>query len=228
MVRPLVWQSIKGVLWYQGEGNRGNAEQYQELLSVLMTDWRAHWRNSSLPFVIMQLPGFGTPAAAFDADSAWAAVRDAQRRAVASSQPAGLVVSIDFGDGTIHPGAKLPFGRRAANVAFGLVYEQGSRERIPMPTALSFEKAAATVEFDQGRACLEATPYLSEMVFIAGDDHRWRVAEVSVGRSSLVARSTQVSRPVAVRYAWSDYPRVGLRTCGERVPVTPFRTDDWR
>ncbi|MDH3314996.1 MAG: sialate O-acetylesterase [Betaproteobacteria bacterium] len=228
MVRFLARQSIKGVLWYQGEANRRNADQYQELLSVLMKDWRAHWRNSSMPFVIMQLPGFGTPAAGFDANSEWAAVRDAQRRAVASSQPAGLVVSIDFGDGTIHPRTKLPFGRRAADVAVDLAYEPGNRELVPMPTAVSFEDSTATVEFGKGRACLEATPYLSETVFVAGDDHRWHVADVSISQSSLVARSSQVSRPVAVRYAWSDYPRVGLRTCGNGVPVTPFRTDDWR
>lgn len=227
MIRPLGRQSIKGVFWYQGEGNRRNADQYLELLSALMKDWRANWHNSSMPFVIMQLPGFGTAAAGFDENSGWAAVRDAQRRAVASTQQAGLVISIDLGDGTIHPGAKLPFGRRAADVAFDLAYEQGNQDLVPKPAAVRFEGNAATIDFGKGRACLESTPYISETVFVAGNDRRWHVANVSIAQSSLVARSTQVPRPVAVRYAWSDYPRVGLRTCENGVPVTPFRTDDW-
>lgn len=228
MVRPLGRQAIKGVLWYQGEGNRPNAEQYPEMLSVLMKDWRAHWRNASLPFVVVQLPGFGVPSTGLDARSRWAAIRDAQRVAVAASPPSsGLVVSIDLGDGLLHPGAKLPFGRRAADVAFELVYDRERRGFVPMPTGISFEGSAVRVEFDKGRACVKGTSYLSDMVFVAGIDRRWQSAEVDIGPSSIVVRSAPVSRPVAVRYAWSDHPRVGLRSCGNGIPVTPFRSDDW-
>jgi hypothetical protein len=35
-----------------------------------------------------------------------------------------------------------------------------------------------------------------------------------------------VATPVAVRYAWADNPVANLRNI-ERLPVTPFRTDDW-
>ncbi|NOX53070.1 MAG: hypothetical protein GXP27_01250 [Planctomycetes bacterium] len=38
--------------------------------------------------------------------------------------------------------------------------------------------------------------------------------------------SDTVSDPVAVRYAWADNPVCNLYS-RERLPVTPFRTDDW-
>lgn len=225
MIAPLGQQGIKGVLWYQGEGSGGISNNYAELLSLLIRDWRALWNNPALPFVVMQLPRFGTPSAGLDTRSGWAMIRDAQRIAVSSSQPAGLVVSIDLGDGTIHPPDKLPFGKRAANIAFELVYDKGHEHLMPMPTHFDVRDDAVRIEFDKGEACVEGTPHLSDTVFIAGEDHRWHNAEVDVERSSISARSPKVLHPVAIRYAWSDYPLVGLQTCESEIPITPFHAD---
>lgn len=227
MVRPLANQSIKGVFWYQGEGNRSNASRYTELLSMLIQDWRKHWNNPLMPFVVMQLPGNGAPSNSLDAHSAWAAIRDAQRIVVETSPPAGLAVSIDLGDGTIHPKNKLPFGERAAETAFDLVYSQRHENAATMPTGFTVEGSAIRIEFDKGSACVEGTRSLPDMLYISGEDRRWQAADVEVDHSSIVVHSAQVEHPVAVRYAWSDYPQVGLKTCGSAIPVTPFRTDKW-
>lgn len=227
MVRPHASQAIRGVLWYQGESNLENAGQYAEMLTVLMKDWRANWHDLSLPFVVMQLPGFGTPSERLELHSRWAAIRDAQRIAVASSQPAALVVSMDLGDGTLHPGLKRPFGQRAANAALELTKGAEQQDLSPMPTRIRVLDNAIRVELGNGRACLERTQHLPQLVYIAGDDRRWHAAEATLDGISLVLRSPGVTRPVAVRYAWSDHPRIGLRSCGSRIPVTPFRTDGW-
>jgi sialate O-acetylesterase len=226
MVKPYARQSIKGVLWYHGESNRMNAESYAEMLIALMKDWRATWNHPSLPFVVVQLPAFGPPSQALDPRSPWAAIRDAQRIAVASSQPAALAVSVDLGDATMHPASKQPFGRRAAEAALELTNGAGQRKLAPMPTGVSMRGKAISIEFDGG-ACLERTPHLAQGVFVAGDDRRWQAAEATIDYNSLVLRSSLVERPVAARYGWSDHPRIGLRACGSLVPVTPFRTDRW-
>ena len=57
MIHPLLSFSIKGVLWYQGENNVGNAEPYTDWLTCMIGDWRNRW-NSELPFYIIQLPNF--------------------------------------------------------------------------------------------------------------------------------------------------------------------------
>ncbi|WP_175463290.1 sialate O-acetylesterase [Nitrosospira multiformis] len=222
MIAPLGKQAIKGVLWYQGEGDGRNGTNYAELLSLLIKDWRTRWNNPQLPFIVMQLPGFGVPTAGLDLGSDLALVRDAQRIAVASSAPAGLVVSVDLGDGTMHPKKKLPFGQRASNIAFELVYNKGSESFIPMPTTMDITGDTVQIKFEGGKACLQSTPALPDTIFISGEDHRWYSAEVSIRDSSIYVRSSQVSHPVEVRYAWSNYPLLGLLTCEGGIPVTPF------
>jgi sialate O-acetylesterase len=63
---------------------------------------------------------------------------------------------------------------------------------------------------------------------IAGEDKKWVPAEAKIaGPDTITVSSASVSTPVAVRYAWADNPvcnvynKVGL-------PLTPFRTDDWK
>jgi sialate O-acetylesterase len=42
-IAPLQPYAIKGVLWYQGENNRGQAAEYRVLLSALIIKWREAW-----------------------------------------------------------------------------------------------------------------------------------------------------------------------------------------
>lgn len=40
MIHPLRHVRIKGVVWYQGEGNAGRADKYRELFSTMIGQWR--------------------------------------------------------------------------------------------------------------------------------------------------------------------------------------------
>jgi len=62
---------------------------------------------------------------------------------------------------------------------------------------------------------------------IAGKDSKfvWAKARI-VAKNQVEVWSDTVSDPVAVRYAWADNPVCNLYS-RERLPVTPFRTDDW-
>ena len=57
MIAPLTPFKIKGVIWYQGEANWARPNQYQKMLSTLITSWREAW-GISFPFFIVQLPNF--------------------------------------------------------------------------------------------------------------------------------------------------------------------------
>ena len=52
-----------------------------------------------------------------------------------------------------------------------------------------------------------------------------RFGELQKGDRVFVS-SSEVSKPVAVRYAWAKYPTCNLYN-KEGLPATPFRTDDW-
>src|SRR5690606_31860544 len=79
MVAPFFVYPIKGVVWYQGEGNAfvPICYEYEGMLSNMITSWRASWKNKDLPFFIAQLANYGKVVEKPEA-SAWAVVQEAQ------------------------------------------------------------------------------------------------------------------------------------------------------
>ena len=57
-------------------------------------------------------------------------------------------------------------------------------------------------------------------------DHKFVWAEAKIEGDSVVLWSKDVSKPVAVRYAWADNPVTNLFNKID-LPANPFRTDDW-
>jgi len=62
---------------------------------------------------------------------------------------------------------------------------------------------------------------------VAGIDKQFHWAKAAIGRDGMVEVSCkEVPKPVAVRYAWGDNPKVNLINKAG-LPTTPFRTDNW-
>ena len=99
MIAPVLPMKIKGLIWYQGESNTANPEPYNALLPALIKDWRAHWNDGYLPFLVAQLPNFQdidyTPA-----ESNIALLREAQNKALTLPNTAVAVTMISA-NGTI-------------------------------------------------------------------------------------------------------------------------------
>ena len=96
MISPLGAYGLRGVLWYQGESNTGDAMAYLARLRSLRDDWRGRF-GAHTPLLLVQLAGYGQPAVA-PVESGWAQVREAQRLAAAEDPRTGLAVAIDIGD----------------------------------------------------------------------------------------------------------------------------------
>lgn len=54
-VAPLTNFMIKGMIWYQGESNRHNIEQYARMLPVMVDDYRKRWSLERLPFYYVEI-----------------------------------------------------------------------------------------------------------------------------------------------------------------------------
>jgi hypothetical protein len=67
LIVPLLDCRLRGVIWYQGEGNGGDWN-YRLMLPALIGDWRTGFQNPDLAFHIVQLP----------ADSGWEWCRESQ------------------------------------------------------------------------------------------------------------------------------------------------------
>ena len=85
------------------------------------------------------------------------------------------------------------------------------------------------VDFEHVGGGLKAFDFPEVLGFtVAGEDHKFYNASAKVLDNDTVEVTCEaVANPVAVRYAWADNPVVNLYT-KEGLPVTPFRTDDWK
>ena len=220
MIHPLRNLPIKGVLWYQGCANVGRAEQYETLFKSLINNWRDTW-DSEFPFYFVQLAGWLAPHSV-QPDSEWAALRNAQSKALQLPNTA-MVSAIDLGNpGDIHPRDKQTVAHRLALTALGRDY--GFDTNYKAPQCISMQKMGNKIvlKFDDD---LTATS-VAILGFIIGDadgDFDQAVARMADSRT-LELYSPLVKKPVCVRYDWADFPNGNLYS-RHGIPVAPFATD---
>lgn len=223
MVAPVSNYAIKGALWYQGESNVTKAKEYERLLTQLITNWRNTWQNSKLPFIIAQLPGY-QEVSYLPGESAWAELREAQRRVTAMPYT-GLTVLIDVGEwGDIHPRNKKDVGERLALMAGRVAYNL--KDVVPSGPVLKNAKAEndkIILTFTNAGSGLIAKDDSKLNHFaIAGADKKFVWATANINGNQIIVSSQQVARPVYVRYAWANNPdRANLYNV-EGLPASPF------
>lgn len=220
MISPLVPFGIKGVLWYQGEGNIGQAEAYKTAFPILIKDWRERWKSPTLPFFFVQLPGFAR--AGNPKKSEWAEMREAQLSGLNLAY-VGMVVSIDQQDpDTIHPIKKYEIGRRLADLASAQVYESGKFSFSPYVSTSKLTGATARVVFQnavRGLKTSDGKPVRGFEVMDSGGG--WHEAEAVIQSPSVVVSAPGIGIVKGVRYCWSDNPNGNLvNSVG--LPATPF------
>ena len=54
MIYPLKLYKLSGIIWYQGESNHQDAENYSKYFKELILDWRNHFDEKNLPFFFCQ------------------------------------------------------------------------------------------------------------------------------------------------------------------------------
>ncbi len=221
MIAPLIPYAIQGVIWYQGEANVGNPDDYKELLPLLIDNWRMDFRSEDMPFFYVQIAPF-----AYGGRSEY--LREAQTASL-SVKNTGMVVTLDIGNPqNIHPANKQEVGRRLALLALAKTYHR----KIPCsgPTYRSMRKVQDAIElsFDHTENGLVLIGGMAGNGFqIAGADRVFRNATVRVHGNRLLVSHPGISHPESVRYAFTDTPGATLfNTAG--LPAPSFRTDVWK
>ncbi len=217
----LVPYTLRGMLWYQGEGNASNPGLYHKQLTQLVTSWRALWQEE-VPFAWVQLPNYTAPG------EGWPRVRESMLKTLALPNT-GMAITIDLGDAKdIHPKNKQDVGKRLAFWALGTVYGKNVPAISgPLPTGPTINGNTITVSFKHtngGLKSLNGGPLTGFQ--IAAADQQWKPAEAKIAGETVIVSSPEVVQPVAVRYAWRDWPDYSLAN-GAGLPASPFRTDDW-
>lgn len=224
MIAPLVGYEMKGMLWYQGESNRLQPEIYARLMQAMVGEWRTLWNKGNWPFYYVQIAPYQYPAGR----ELVPYLREAQDKAQTLIPNSGMAVCMDAGDQrTIHPANKMIVSKRLAYWALAKTYgREGIVYQGPVYKSLTIVADTAKVAFSN--APLGLTTYGKDLVNfeIAGSDKVFYAAKAKITNDGLFLFSPQVKGPVAVRYAFKDWPEGELFNT-DGLPAAPFRTDDW-
>ncbi|WPQ60529.1 sialate O-acetylesterase [Chitinophaga sancti] len=213
MIYPLLPYAIKGVAWYQGESNSDRAEQYPEILTTMIRNWRTEFKQPELPFLIVQI----APHKGMRPE-----IREAQFLVVKNVNKTALIVTTDCGDSAdIHPPHKQPVGERLAIAAGGLVYGVKGEYSGPVFEKSSQGKDEITVSFSHvGKGLVAKGGKLTGFEISNGEGYF--PAEAVIHGNKITLTSEHVPHPTLVRYGWSNVPVVNLYN-QEGLPASPFR-----
>lgn len=225
MMAPSLNYAIKGAAWYQGESNTSRFQEYQKLLTCLITDWRTKRAQGDFPFIVVQLPNF-LEAKPEPGESDWAEMRLAQLKTAQTVSKIALTVNIDLGEwNDIHPQNKKDVGKRIALaaeqlacnekiVASGPVFQ--SAKTIKNQIELSFNSCGSGLTTRDGKEL--------KGFAIAGADQKYVWAKAEIKGNKILVWSEKVLTPAFVRYAWADNPAGANLINKEGLPASPFST----
>lgn len=228
MVAPFENLNLKGILWYQGESNTGKAAEYEALQVAQIQNLRQNFRNSTLPFLFIQLPNF-QDYNYLPSESDWARLRESQLYASKTPHTA-MAVAIDLGEwNDIHPDNKKSVGDRLAIAAQNLIYQEKNEVSGPIFKNQSIENDRIALEFDHiGKGIATNDGENPADFAIAGFDKKWFWANTKIENNKVLVWAKEVPNPKYVRYAWADSPINPNLINLDGLPASPFRTDGER
>ena len=226
-VAPVAGYPMRGMIWYQGESNRGDkAEYYFNLEKALIRGWRKTWGQGDFPFYYVQISALDCWRPDWHIPEIWAG------QTMALQLPnTGMVVIHDLVKDikNIHPKSKEEVGRRLALWAFARTY--GYKEipyAGPIYRSHQVEGDRIRVRFDYTFGGLKSRDGKPLGWFtLAGADGKFVPAQAKVDGDTVVVWSGKVKAPVSVRFAWSEAAQPNLAN-GAGLPASPFRSDGTR
>jgi sialate O-acetylesterase len=235
MIYPLKNISLRGFLWYQGESNRNDGSLYTRLNIAMIKNWRALFAQGDLPFYYVQVAPYNwnqfDSIHKFDStDFDYAIFREAQTD-ILKEKNTGIALTMDIAQADdLHPRDKKDVGIRLALNAFAKTYGiKNIQYRGPQFSNFTINKNIVTVSFDKasiGAGLTTSNNQPPKYFFIAGNDKKFYPALTEIKNNKILLKSIEVNQPVAVRYAFTNYPVTNF--CNKNgLPAMPFRTDNW-
>ncbi len=112
MIAPTAKYPVGNVVWYQGESNVSNRNEYGDLLERMTKLWRDDRKAAALPFYIVELANY-LPESDRGGREAWAEMRSVQRETCDKISNCEIVDNYDLGEwNDIHPLDKKTLAER--------------------------------------------------------------------------------------------------------------------
>lgn len=244
MISPILPYALKGVLWYQGEGNVWDFAIYDQKMVTMIKTWRELWGQEKLPFFMTELAPFlneSPPLREYSPtprDSARTRFGAALAKSAVDAGNAWTITITDAGkQHDIHPPQKEIAAGRFAARALAEVYGKAGISHGPVLKSWKVEGDKAILTFDSAGQGLEVRGVTLDKHQLTADtllgfevadkDCNFFPATAKVqGTDTVLVSCPEVPEPAAVRYAWADFPLCNLYN-KEGFATYPFRTDDW-
>ena len=235
MINAIIPFTIKGVIWYQGEGNSGRYKNYMKLMNGLIKNWRDEWGLGDFPFYFVQLAPNGSLGQGNGTSQAF--LREAQLRTMLSVENTGMAVTLDIGSTiTNHPPEKLLIGKRLAYWALAKNYGfNGLPHSGPVYESMKVKNNKVYVNFKFAKNGVTSYGKPLSGFEIAGEDKIFYSADASIdphwsagweNRSVLTLSNKNVPNPLYIRYGWKNYIEGALYNV-EGLPASSFRSYDF-
>ncbi|MEO9511250.1 MAG: hypothetical protein ABJN84_11870 [Flavobacteriaceae bacterium] len=252
MMKPLAPYASRGLVWYQGERNTrylsgmpevdstnwfhkvAGMKEYGDLLSEWVLRYRKEWRNNTMNFMVVMLPGYGKGTVsnpeidpeAPDVES-WAWMRESQMKVLDLPNTA-VANTIDLGDvKNIHPKDKLPIGQRLALLAARNTLAVDILAAGPKMEKVEIQENTIVVHFDNANGLKTTNGKKPTAFWISNGSGEWKKAEAEIKGETIILKAIGIGQPKYVRYAFAGKPNVNLVN-GMELPAYPFRTDQFK
>lgn len=240
MIHPIIPYAIKGVLWYQGEGNTKHfPNDYAKYFSALIKSWRQNWGQGDFPFYFVQLASFRKVKPQPVEEVPWATVCNEQRLTL-TLKNTGMVVANDIGEPEdIHPRNKIDVGKRLA--LWALAKDYHFKDLVysgPLYKSSQFKDSKVFVKFDYvGNGLMLGEKHLLKPAKevkgkalkgfqICGADRKWYWAHANIiSKDTVEVSHPDISDPVEVRYAWAENPAEANLYNKAGLPSSIFKTE---
>ena len=196
---------------------------------AMINSWRRGFSQGNLPFYYVQVAPFF-----YDIEDPTMAdygfFREAQEN-ISALNNTQMVVTMDVGEArNLHPTNKKPVGERLASVALNRTYGHlNVAYQGPHFQSVQFRGDTAIISFDpetvrSGLQTKDQQP--PQYFFLAGKDQVFHAGKAKIAGKKVYVTASGVKKPVAVRYAFTNYPVTNLEN-KEGLPAVPFRSDSW-
>jgi sialate O-acetylesterase len=225
MIHGLEPYTIKGVIWFQADGDMGRAFAYGELFQALIQAWRSAWHNE-LPFFYVEMNNMRepTPKDPAQGNDALSVLRQQQQAALALPQTdVACAIDVALLGTDPHFPDKKAVGQRLALLAFNDVYGIPCAAHSPAYESFAVEGNKIRLHFKYAEGLRVRGGGEVRGFEIRGATGKWLWAKGQVDGQDLLVWNDQIPQPTEVHYAWSMNPVISMEN-GAGLPMRPFST----
>ena len=240
-IAPIEKLTVAGVLWYQGESNRGIGEAYRyfDMFKTMVKCWRTRFDDADMPFYTVQIMLYtndgskdlnGNEVDEYN-------IRIAQARAAAEIKNVTLCSMLSLedtllpdGSMDIHPTDKLPVAKALANAAIATYYKplgeySGAKPEYsgPIFKSINVTGGKATVHFLHTGGGLKSKQGIENLTEfeVRNGSGMWVRADAKIAGDSVIVTADGVDRIIGVRLGYRNKPSINLYN-GAGYCASPF------